>query len=135
METLSCYAGDPPREEQEAETCETEVRSDGMNMEEQEGEAPDRLTETQVRQREGRMEDETICVPARGSGSVEDSVEKQTKMVQSLWVNIEEGGGVSGQVNRGLKGHPSPPLGLEDHMGVRFGSTVPAGVRKGEWHF
>lgn len=31
--------GDTPQEEQETETCETEVRSDGMNMEGQEGEA------------------------------------------------------------------------------------------------
>lgn len=38
-ETLSCYSGDTPHEERETETCETEVRSDGINMEEQEGEA------------------------------------------------------------------------------------------------
>lgn len=38
-QTLLCYSGDTPREEQDIETCETEVRSDGMNMEEQEGEA------------------------------------------------------------------------------------------------
>lgn len=38
-DTLPRYSGDTPPEEQETETCETEVRSDGMNMEEQEGEA------------------------------------------------------------------------------------------------
>lgn len=64
-ETLSCYSGDTPREEQDIETCETEVRSDGMNMEEQKVK-PQRLNKTQVCQREGGMKKEIICVPASG---------------------------------------------------------------------
>lgn len=91
-ETLSCYTGDTPREEQEAETCETEVRSDGMNMEEEEGEAGQAKSDSGVSVRGQNGKGDYLCASEkkRQCGGQQDGQDRRRVGVENskVWFNL-----------------------------------------------